>query len=844
MRPCHTRRSLSMAWRTACVWASCGLVAFHVFAQEGGQASPGLQETTQGSSAAASAPTPSQPSAFAQALATAQALRAQGQFLQALRQLQAAQQLAADPQEQTWGALEAATLLLAARRLDQAQSWLDRAAQSAAGHRPLMARVALEQGNLHALRRDRVRAQTHYQQALTLEDPAVHATVAMNLLRLNQRHNLLAQAPTIRLQIDRITEPALRAAMLLRLANLAQGIEYTDTRRLVFDSASAALRLGREHQLRRITVSALDVLAQLYEADERIPEGLDLIRQALVLTDPSKDQDLLINLHWHRGRLERARQNQEQALDAYLKAVEFIDAIRFDIPVTYDDGRSSFRETLEPIYLGLTDLLLRQAPQQPEQSAVLLRRARNAAEGIKQSELQDYLGDQCTVASARQSDVARGLPADTAVLYPVIFEDRVETIVETRAGLAQARSVVPGYELRRLAHSFAAQLRNHRPNYQGNARQLFDILIAPVLPELERTGVSKLVVVPDGVLRLVPYGALHDGAQFLVDRFAVSVSPSLGVTQTNAPAQQDAPRILVSGLADPGPVVDILLKRLGTDLLAPETPPAAPSPEAAGETSPSVALLPDSACGGRYAQLLLADASDALQPPDPPVSDSGPRPGAAPWAPLREAADPAVRMRELREIRLREAARSLGQSLRLPGVVQEVANVAQGREAEVLLDQQFTLDNFSRALASGRFNTVHIASHGVFGGTGDSSYLLAWDQLITMDALQALIKSDRLAKKPIDLISLSACETAEGDDRAPLGISGAALKARARSVVGTLWPVADEAAQQLMIRFYEALGRGQSKTEALREAQQALLAQPTYRHPFYWAPFTLAGAWQ
>jgi CHAT domain-containing protein len=98
---------------------------------------------------------------------------------------------------------------------------------------------------------------------------------------------------------------------------------------------------------------------------------------------------------------------------------------------------------------------------------------------------------------------------------------------------------------------------------------------------------------------------------------------------------------------------------------------------------------------------------------------------------------------------------------------------------------------------------------------------------------------------PIDLLSLSACQTAEGDDRAPLGIAGAALQANAGSALGSLWPVDDSATKRLMVRFYELLTQEhESKSRALQRSQGELLADPAFAHPFYWAPFILVGDWR
>ena len=150
-------------------------------------------------------------------------------------------------------------------------------------------------------------------------------------------------------------------------------------------------------------------------------------------------------------------------------------------------------------------------------------------------------------------------------------------------------------------------------------------------------------------------------------------------------------------------------------------------------------------------------------------------------------------------------------------------------------------DEFDR----GSYRIAHLATHGFFGSTGKQSFIMAYDDLLTMNGLQTLLKGEQLQKIPIELLGLSACQTAEGNERAPLGISGAAIKARAKSVLGTLWPVDDEAAQAVMQYFYQEVATyKKSKTEALRQAQIKLIQNPSSNHPFFWAPFILIGNWQ
>jgi CHAT domain-containing protein len=137
---------------------------------------------------------------------------------------------------------------------------------------------------------------------------------------------------------------------------------------------------------------------------------------------------------------------------------------------------------------------------------------------------------------------------------------------------------------------------------------------------------------------------------------------------------------------------------------------------------------------------------------------------------------------------------------------------------------------------------VHIASHSFFGGNAGDSFLLAYDDVIRIDQLQQLLASTEAQQAGIDLLTLSACDTATGDDRAPLGFAGAAIKAHARSVLGSLWAVSDTATQQFMEVFYKGLPQ-HGKAEAFTEAQRVLMRSTSFSHPYYWAPFVLTGDW-
>jgi CHAT domain-containing protein len=112
-----------------------------------------------------------------------------------------------------------------------------------------------------------------------------------------------------------------------------------------------------------------------------------------------------------------------------------------------------------------------------------------------------------------------------------------------------------------------------------------------------------------------------------------------------------------------------------------------------------------------------------------------------------------------------------------------------------------------------------------------------------MNQLEELMQA-QAEETPIELLTLNACQTAEGDDRAPLDLGGVALKAGVRSALGSLWMVSDQAAQTLIPAFYQPLQQpGPTKASALQQAQLCVLKQPDLAHPFFWVPFILMGNW-
>ncbi len=181
----------------------------------------------------------------------------------------------------------------------------------------------------------------------------------------------------------------------------------------------------------------------------------------------------------------------------------------------------------------------------------------------------------------------------------------------------------------------------------------------------------------------------------------------------------------------------------------------------------------------------------------------------------------------------------------LPAVAAEVEQISRRLPSRVLLNEEFTQATLEEQIENLPFAVIHLATHGQFSSNPEETFLLTWDQRLDVNTLSQLIKDrEQRDGTPLELLVLSACQTAYGDKRAALGLAGLAVRSGARSTVATLWSVNDRSTAELMTQFYQNLTQTNSqRAEALRQAQLSLLAQKQYEHPYYWAPFILVGNW-
>ncbi|MDC0835887.1 CHAT domain-containing protein, partial [Geitlerinema sp. CS-897] len=396
-----------------------------------------------------------------------------------------------------------------------------------------------------------------------------------------------------------------------------------------------------------------------------------------------------------------------------------------------------------------------------------------AVASLEQDRLQEfstYLGNlansSISIQSAREAltEVSRQTGTQSAVVYVTLLPTQLELVVFTAGDRPIRRSVaVSRSEVLEVATQFREQLTNPRyrrtTEYLEPARKLYQWAIAPILPELKAAEIDTLLFSMPTGLRSLPIAALHDGEQFLVEQFGLSLIPSLGLVDTRYRTLQNT-SVLAMGASEFG-----------------------------------------------------------------------------------ESLDP------------------------LPAVPLELTTITEEWwSGSAFLNEQFTRENLVQQRRRHGYAIVHLATHGEFL-TFEDSYIQLWDERLHLNQLRRLGWNE----PAVELVVLSACRTAVGSEEAELGFAGFAVSAGVKSALASLWYVSDEGTLGLMSQFYRQLRETRTKSEALRQAQLALLngdvrvesgsvrirgvaesltlpeelrerSNFTLSHPYYWAGFTMVGS--
>ena len=376
----------------------------------------------------------------------------------------------------------------------------------------------------------------------------------------------------------------------------------------------------------------------------------------------------------------------------------------------------------------------------------------------------------------------------TAIVYAVVQPEQLDLIFVAPDNEAVYRWVPVGPG--RLQSTISAfrdgmlvALRRRIDGHLQPAQELYNLLIAPFETELEAAEVDTLLFSMDGSLRSLPVAALHDGEEYLVEKFALGLIPSLNLTDISYRSLQEE-SVLAMGASQ--------FERL---------PPL-----------PGVPLELATIVGGE----VLPNKQESV---------------------ATETATPGAIARDF-------------------------------WDGSKLLDESFTLANIVAERDGHPHAIVHFATHAEFqSDDAENTYIQLWNERLQFDRLRQLDWQN----PPVELLVLSACRTAVGDESAELGFAGLAVRSGIKSVLASLWYVSDAGTLALMDEFYDRLSQedAATKAEALRQAQIALLRGEAYvrddtlvlpngevplppqmqnlgtvdfSNPFYWSGFILVGS--
>jgi len=607
-------------------------------------------------------------------------------------------------------------------------------------------------------------AQKEYGEALDEYDKSINLSKKTGNQVLAAKASINAARAAVRWrnprEVETYLEPALeqvrklddsheKAHGLVALGQIARKIasEFTHSsgrwRHLAYQALTEAASIAETIGNPRVESYAMGYLGRLYEDEKRNEEALYLTRRAIFAAQQANASEILYRWQRQTGRLLRGKGDIDGAIAAYQHAVKNFQTVRQDLSTAYQGSDSLFREKAGQVFLELADLLLKRAEVQTNPTAVQddLKEVRDTIEHLRKAELCDYFQDACVTTLQEkgiQLEYLEGIAGHTAIVYPIIFPDRLELLLNLPDETIKRFIVtINRSELEKGAIIFRRALEKNWKEYKPYAQRLYNWLIRPLEGELTARRIDTLVFIPDDFLRTIPMAALHDGNRFLICKYAVAIMPGrLTFIKPNL-VKKEKVRPLLTGLT-----------------------------------------------------------------------------------------------------------KSVHNNPPLPKVAEELETIQELYGGKKLLDENFNIKNLEQELKNISYTIVHMATHGKFQDNVSESYLWTYDGKLTMNDLETLVGLSRFRENPVDLLTLSACETAAGDDRAALGLAGVAVKAGARSALASLWFVGDEVSALLIPEFYRQLkAPGVSKAEALRQAQLKMLTHEHYHHPGFWSAFLLTGSW-
>ena len=650
--------------------------------------------------------------------------------------------------------------------------------------------------NLDAIKR----FQQSYQLSLKLDEKTDQLRSLISLISAydragnaaeSQRHWQLAYT-----LLDQIPDSQVKAFSAIQLADLLEPLTIRNlqtvlnstvpspaTETKATDLLNRALSIGKAIDNPRVTSFALGKLGNLDERAGRYTAAFEKTQQARLAADQNiAAQDSLYLWEWQAGRILKAQGDLVGAAQAYGQATDLLKQIRSDILNSSRDLQFDFRDTVEPIYRQYAELNLKEVP-----TGVTLTKGEPAFAELDQTLV--------TLDSLKVAELQSYFANDCVI---AAVETRVDAVGDSKATAVFSTAILDADGL--LYQKQTGQKQT------GSPQQLAVIVSLP-------DGSKKVAQTP-----IDPQQVEREIKKF---RDTLELGGSQYISEYNyAPSQQ---------------LYEWLIRPFEQDLVGVKT--LVFVNDGLLRSVPMAALYD----GQQYLIEKFAVATTpSLTLTDPQKVD---RPTSLSALLMGVSDQPEVKGKPFSG---------------LPAVKRELAAVsAELPDSKVLLNEAFSVSALKSALESKDYRILHMATHGTFGFNPDSNFIVAgakrtdgesqFNETLTISELDTLIRNvSDPTREPIELLTLTACETAIGDNRSTLGLAGVAIRAGVRSAIATLWSVGDDSSADLIAQFYDSLQTPElTKAEALQKAQIAMIRSNNFvdNHPYRWAPFILIGNW-
>lgn len=495
----------------------------------------------------------------------AQALQTLGYYRRAAKTLE---QLTADESidsSVSWRSL--GNTYLAMGEMDRAEKALGRSLSlsEAANASEETSASYLSLGNLARSQQEQDRAVSYYQKAIaTASDSTTEVRVRLNLLDLLATDGAEYQQELKQIEALLTQLPQNRSGIYAKIDYAQHLIEFDNaqaarlTRKAAYSTAEASsvseflqATIADARQLGDRTAEAygLQALGTLQSQKQQWQLARQSTEQALIIAQEIDARDIAYQAQWQLGRIYRTQKQPQQAISAYQQAVEILQSLRNDLVAVNPEVRFTFRESIEPIYRQYVSLLL----DSQEPGTQNLVAARSAIDSLQLAELENFFQATCLDAQPVAIDnITDTEDLTTAVIYPIMLEDRFEIILKLpQQPLRHYTTPIDNPErteriLDRLSQTFS---QRNSSETLPLSQLVYSWIIKPAAAELAQNQIKTLVFVLDTALRNIPMSALHDGNQYLIENYAVAITPGLQLIQPQALAERQL-QTLTAGLTE------------------------------------------------------------------------------------------------------------------------------------------------------------------------------------------------------------------------------------------------------------------------------------------------------